>query len=622
MKWTPTNYPLRQPVDSDQLLIRDAGSGELDSTTVAALRDAASPFAVVGSIVDLRARIVSDAQDGELAVLAGYYGAGTPGGGSFYYDAESVAADNGGTIIAPDEGDGRWIRTYDGPVNPMMFGCRGNGIQDDGSRLQLCMTAGAGGSVDLLGGYTFLTSLAIEVLSGTRVYGHSAIKAAANAGLLNGILYGDEAEGVTIEGVEIDGNAGSLGANFGISFGNGFNNHVVGVYVHDTLQAGFRAFSETGTRVIGGRFIDCGRNGYTDNHGIMLYSITSTPFVDCLVDGARVENAYRKGITTYAAGVGVLENVRIVNTYTEGCGLGGVYCATAAGGIAMKGIVIDSNVADDNYVNFTLENSNVSSMTSNISRGAAHFGYNVDAATDCLVEGNIDEDSAIYGIIVTATTGTTDRVICMGNIVRRPNRSNQGTGAGILISNTLRSIVSQNIVTDESPGTLMTHGILEQGTSDYNQITDNHVENATSALITISGANTNLRQINGALQGNRTASPNNNLDLNGGMTIRTQAWTLANGANNNVALPSNAGTLVSNAPSGVYNITGIAGGVDGRIITIINYTTFTMTLTHNSGSSSVGNKIFCPGATDLAITQFGTARLQWSSITNAWNAEF
>lgn len=45
----------------------------------------------------------------EYVYVAGYYGAGTPGGGMFYRDPESIEDDNGGTIIV--DGDGvRWKR--------------------------------------------------------------------------------------------------------------------------------------------------------------------------------------------------------------------------------------------------------------------------------------------------------------------------------------------------------------------------------------------------------------------------------------------------------------------------------------------------------------------------------
>lgn len=67
-----------------------------------------------------------------------------------------------------------------------------------------------------------------------------------------------------------------------------------------------------------------------------------------------------------------------------------------------------------------------------------------------------------------------------------------------------------------------------------------------------------------------------------------------------------------------YNISGIAGGVSGRRLTLVNYTAQTMTLNHNSGSSSAGNRILIGGSADLAISGFGAAELTYISGASAW----
>ena len=67
---------------------------------------------------------------GDAVSVLGYYAAGDGGGGTFYYDGASSATDNGGTIIAPTVGSGRWLRAYSGPINVRWFGAR----MDAGSR--------------------------------------------------------------------------------------------------------------------------------------------------------------------------------------------------------------------------------------------------------------------------------------------------------------------------------------------------------------------------------------------------------------------------------------------------------------------------------------------------------
>lgn len=76
---------------------------------------------------------------GEVVNVASYYASATPdgGGGLFRWDAASVSADNGGTIIAPDAGGtGRWKRIYSGALNVKWFGAKGDNVADDGAAMQ------------------------------------------------------------------------------------------------------------------------------------------------------------------------------------------------------------------------------------------------------------------------------------------------------------------------------------------------------------------------------------------------------------------------------------------------------------------------------------------------------
>jgi len=81
----------------------------------------------VASIAALKALTPSA---GDAVNVLGYYASGDGGGGVFYYDSASSATDNGGTVIAPDAGSGRWLRAYSGPLNVRWFGAR----MDAGSR--------------------------------------------------------------------------------------------------------------------------------------------------------------------------------------------------------------------------------------------------------------------------------------------------------------------------------------------------------------------------------------------------------------------------------------------------------------------------------------------------------
>lgn len=64
----------------------------------------------VSSVAALKAVIVTGLTTGYQASVAGYASASDGGGGLFTYNSASTAADNGGSIIAPNAGTGRWIK--------------------------------------------------------------------------------------------------------------------------------------------------------------------------------------------------------------------------------------------------------------------------------------------------------------------------------------------------------------------------------------------------------------------------------------------------------------------------------------------------------------------------------
>ena len=68
--------------------------------------------------------------------VTGYYAAGDGGDGQFTFNPSSVAADNGGTIIAPNSGTGRWIRDVPyGYYSVKWFGAKCDGSNDDSTTI-------------------------------------------------------------------------------------------------------------------------------------------------------------------------------------------------------------------------------------------------------------------------------------------------------------------------------------------------------------------------------------------------------------------------------------------------------------------------------------------------------
>lgn len=81
-------------------------------------------------------------------LVRGYYGIGDGGGGHFRWNAADSTADNGGTVIAPAAGSGRWNRVYSGrTIFSQWFGTKGDGSTNDGPafRAMLAWISAQGG---------------------------------------------------------------------------------------------------------------------------------------------------------------------------------------------------------------------------------------------------------------------------------------------------------------------------------------------------------------------------------------------------------------------------------------------------------------------------------------------
>jgi hypothetical protein len=206
-----------------------------------------------------------------------------------------------------------------------------------------------------------------------------------------------------------------------------------------------------------------------------------------------------------------------------------------------------------------------------------------------------------------------------GNSIALSSQVGAGTYSGINLNSVIYSTIANNVVLGETVSPKQGYGIREIGSSDYNLFSSNRIANThTGVLTAFVGANNAIQSTNGRQTGINVATPLNTFDISGGLSLRDQSITLVNGGNNNVTLPSNAGTLYVAGPTGAYNISGIAGGSSGRKITIVNYTTQTLTLNHNSGSSSAGNRILIGGSADIAITGFGAVELVYVAGASAW----
>lgn len=508
-------------------------------------------------------------------------------------------------------------------INVADYGAVGDGSWDDTAALQACYNANPGAVIDHGDGKTYIVAGALSLSSGSTYQGTSTLKAKPSTAFpiegAGALMRGVGVSDVTVSGLRFDAAAAHPnGARYGLFFENGARNVVDGVHVHDTLEAGVVLRGESGSKILRSHLIDCGRDGYPSNHGVMVYSDTASPLENITILGNTIVNAFRKGITTYSNGVGVVREIAIVGNTVSGCGLGGVYASSAGNDFPQLGVSITGNVCSGNYVNILLASVRGGVVSGNTCRDdTGRGGVQIVDSNDFVVSGNLVSQAGLHGIRAFARDATCNNGAITGNTVVRPNRLNEDFGCGIVLESATRVVVSGNVVVDYEA--LMTYGVTEAGVSvNHNVIGDNNVSGAKTSNYRILGAATSAQTQAGPMMGVSVPVPLNTWHVDGGLTLGEQYVVLANGPNNNVVLPANAGGLYTAGPTTAYQITGIAGGHAGRRLTLFNYTTQDMTLEHNSVSSLEGNRFLIAGLASLDVKAFGACELVYSGIAQAW----
>lgn len=113
-----------------------------------------------------------------------------------------------------------------------------------------------------------------------------------------------------------------------------------------------------------------------------------------------------------------------------------------------------------------------------------------------------------------------------------------------------------------------------------------------------------------------TATPATALDISGDLALRVSAFTASNGSNDNISIGAVSYVRVA-GPTGVFNVTGIAGGVNGKVVVLYNSTSQNMTIT-NEATSTAANRILTGTGADIATTGTGSVTLIYSSTDSRW----
>lgn len=492
------------------------------------------------------------------------------------------------------------------------FGAKGDGVSDDTASIQAAINsiAATGGCVCIPTG-TYIVSNTITLPSKVSIAGSGIASAVISATLamtnLQDVFYANTSTFVTICNISILGNTnGTNGAGSAIHFKNGSNNSVSNVYIENTTQAGIRLEEQNNSSVDSCTLNYCGRTGYADNHGIMVYSAAGSVIANysIKITNNKIRNSFRKGITTYGPNASVYDLLIDGNTITSS-GLANIY----VGGPNQSNIRITNNYVNNGYVNMQIGPISNSVIDGNSCDTSTYSNILLFDSINVILSNNTISNSGVHGIDFDVAGTRNSQVVTSGNIIYNSNRTSAGFGCGLYINNSDNTLVSSNVVFDLTGSILSTHGIVDSVGSTNSQIQSNTVFNVASKYL--------IQSPTALLQ---DVTFGQTFDFLSGFKVQQTNTTLVNGGNDNVALPARTGVLRITGPTAVYQITGIAGGTLGRQLTLVNDTNFALTLVINSGSSSAGNRLYLSGSVNKTVPAYSSVMLMYVTAqgNNFW----
>jgi len=113
-----------------------------------------------------------------------------------------------------------------------------------------------------------------------------------------------------------------------------------------------------------------------------------------------------------------------------------------------------------------------------------------------------------------------------------------------------------------------------------------------------------------------TENPRGKLDVNGGLVLRMTTYNVSSGLNNMNVGPHSFVRI--DGATANFDITGIAGGVDGRMLILYNNSTFRMRFKNENASSQPTNRIITAELGDTDIQDRGGTILMYDGAVQRW----
>ena len=169
---------------------------------------------VVTGVANLKAIDVTDLDNLHLAMTKGYASASDGGEGTYYYHSTSTSTDNGGTVLAPDAGTGRWLLIYDSIVDVKQFGAVGDNATNDSAAVQAAMDSlsSSGGTVTA-GAHQFYVPTTLNLVTNVTLEGAGKLTQFRTNSSLNHVFSGSSVTNVGLNNLKTVGTGGASSSN-------------------------------------------------------------------------------------------------------------------------------------------------------------------------------------------------------------------------------------------------------------------------------------------------------------------------------------------------------------------------------------------------------------------------
>jgi hypothetical protein len=315
-------------------------------------------------------------------------------------------------------------------------------------------------------------------------------------------------------------------------------------------------------------------------------NLTCTPFSSCSPDG-EMTPMKRLSSSPYAINSGELGGLTSAQYVQLAQGL-----QTEAGN-STNSIYINKTGTGGNFIDLQAGGTDTFTLTSS---GNAIFGNNADHTISVTAAGSGVAGKALT--ISAGAAGTGGSTLAGGNLVLQGGAGGGTNGNG------------GNIAIDAgAPNGSGTAGSISIGTSTASAITIGNNSGATG--VTLQAGSNGI-----SLTAATTVSANLIVTSAGDVAFQRGSDYSTTGSTNNVNFGT--GTLIRLTGASAQTITGIAGGIDGRILTLVNAGSSAATISNLSGGSSANNQINTGTGSDVTLPVGSAMYLVYDGGANVW----